>query len=216
MRLAVEPSATFGAHRDIEVQADSIPQLLQAVGAALSANVTHVHIYDAQLGRWVSLDEMGALAEQAAWGDVKVQVNVAEPASGAISLAPASAGPVVLPCEPAHSDNRPPTARSFWVPSSGALGARFIQDPDQGEDGQVCIGSVDPDGAAAAVGIVQGMVVRQFPLCACSQGTEKMFSHPLAQLSGVAGKAVSGMAFLGELENSYLRAHNNHAYFPLL
>lgn len=175
MRLAVEPSATFSARRMIEVQADSITQLLQAVGAALSANVTRVHIYDAQLERWVSLDEISALAELAAWGDVKVQVSVGEPASGGVSLAPASAGPVIqASSEAAHSDNRP-TARSFWVPSSGALGARFIQDPDQGEDGQVCIGSVDPDGAAAAVGIVQGMVVRQsFPAPGIGAGS----SHP--------------------------------------
>ena len=95
------------------------------------------------------------------------------PPEDAVSAAPGQfdAGDTFGGGDPPPPPGPPPedavsVVQSYWVPSSGALGARFIQDPEKGEDGELCIGAVDAEGAAASAGIVQGMVVRTSPCIA--------------------------------------------------
>jgi hypothetical protein len=157
MRLAVVPSPAFSERLEIDVQADSLPQLLEAVSGALSAEVDHLLIKDS-LEDWIVLEAFGDLLNIiSATGGAEVQVGVGNGQGDAAAFA--SANPISV--GHANGSEEPTSAQSFWVPSSGALGARFIQDPEHAEESQICIGSVDPDGAAAAAGIVQGMVVRR-------------------------------------------------------
>jgi C-terminal processing protease CtpA/Prc len=65
-------------------------------------------------------------------------------------------------------------AKSFRLPSNTTLGARFIQDSEQGVDAGVCVAAVTPGGAADKCGISVGML-----------------------MYGVMGKPVASMPFNG-------------------